>query len=203
MKTNDIKLNPDNPRNITDEALEKLKESISRDPEFMELRPIIIDKNNMVLGGNQRLKAIRALGYKEIPVNWVKKADTLTEEQYNRFILVDNAPEGMQGEWDYGKLIEDSVWNYNKPHKSDLHPTMKPVELIVNAILNSTKRNMIVSDYFLGSGSTLIACEKTNRFCYGIEKDPNYCDVIIKRWQDYTGKQAINLKTGEIFGKKQ
>lgn len=83
-----------------------------------------------------------------------------------------------------------SVWDYNKPLKNDLHPTMKPVELVVNAILNSTERNMKVYDPFLGSGTTLIACEKTNRSCYGFEIDPDYCDVIVRRWEEYTGNKA-------------
>ena len=70
---------------------------------------------------------------------------------------------------------------------------MKPVELIVNAVLNSTDKNMTVADYFLGSGSTLIACEKTNRRCYGMEIDPQYCQVIIQRWAEYTGKDEIKI----------
>lgn len=91
----------------------------------------------------------------------------------------------------YGKGSQDkSVINIDKPLKNELHPTMKPVELVVNFILNSTKKEMIVIDMFLGSGTTLIACEKTNRKCYGIELDPHYCDVIIKRWEEYAGKEA-------------
>lgn len=86
-----------------------------------------------------------------------------------------------------------SVWNYDKPVKNDLHPTMKPVELIVNAILNSTERNMSVGDYFAGSGPTLIACEKTNRKCYGMELDEKYCQVIIQRWCDYAEKTEIKI----------
>jgi len=90
------------------------------------------------------------------------------------------------------KLEQEStvVWE-DRPTKSDLHPTMKPTRLIVRFILNSSKKNQIVTDLFLGSGSTLIACEKTNRKCYGMELDPHYCDVIIKRWEDYTGKKAV------------
>ena len=91
----------------------------------------------------------------------------------------------------YGKGEQKtSVWNIAKPLKNDLHPTMKPIELIENAILNSSEKGMLVVDYFLGSGSTLIACEKTDRCCYGVEIDPHYCDVIIKRWEDFTGKKA-------------
>ena len=86
-----------------------------------------------------------------------------------------------------------SVWDIDKPIKNDLHPTMKPIELIVNAILNSTLENMIVYDCFLGSGSTLIACEHTKRKCYGMEIDEHYCGVIIERWQKYTNKKAIKL----------
>jgi DNA modification methylase len=93
-----------------------------------------------------------------------------------------------------------STWEINKPHKNDLHPTMKPVELMENACLNSTKKDQVVLDLFGGSGSTLIACEKTNRHCMMMELDPKYCDVIIKRWQDFTGKQAFLESTGKSFG---
>lgn len=90
-------------------------------------------------------------------------------------------------------LHKTSVWEINKPRASLEHPTMKPVELIENALLNNSKIGDIVLDLFLGSGSTLIACEQLNRKCYGMELDPHYCDVIIKRWEDFTGKQAVKL----------
>ncbi len=86
-----------------------------------------------------------------------------------------------------------SVLDFAKPLKNDLHPTMKPVALIENFILNSTLKDMLVCDYFLGSGSTLIACENTNRICYGMELDPHYCDVIIKRWETLTGGKAVKV----------
>jgi DNA modification methylase len=91
-----------------------------------------------------------------------------------------------------------SVWNINKPTKSDLHPTMKPIALIINALQNSSERESLVADLFLGSGSTLIACEKTMRICYGMEISEHYCSVIIKRWQDFTGQKA-NL-IGDLCG---
>lgn len=90
--------------------------------------------------------------------------------------------------------FKTSVWEVNKPLKNDLHPTMKPVELIENAILNSSGKGQLVSDPFLGSGSTLIACEKTERKCYGIEIIPLYCDVTIKRWEEFTGHKAELIK---------
>ena len=87
--------------------------------------------------------------------------------------------------------FKKSVWEIPKPSRSDLHPTMKPIALIENALLNSSEKGDICFDGFLGSGSTLIACEKTGRKCYGMEIDPIYCDVIVKRWEKYTGKKAI------------
>ena len=72
-----------------------------------------------------------------------------------------------------------------------LNPTQKPVALAERAILNSTKPNNIIIDFFGGSGSTLLACEKNGRNARIIELDPRYCDVIIKRWEDYTGKKAV------------
>jgi len=89
---------------------------------------------------------------------------------------------------------QTEVWEFDRPLNSKLHPTMKPVELCSYAIKNSSKNNTRVLDLFLGSGSTLIACEKTNRKCYGMEIDPHYCDVIVKRWEDYTGKQADRIR---------
>lgn len=99
---------------------------------------------------------------------------------------------GKTDAW-YGDKTQSTLWNVSKPSKSEEHPTMKPIELITKALINSSKEEDIVLDLFLGSGSTLIACEKTNRICYGMELDPKYCDVIIKRWEDYTGQEAVKV----------
>lgn len=87
------------------------------------------------------------------------------------------------------------VWEFPRPKKSELHPTMKPIELCANALKNSSKIEDIVLDLFGGSGSTLMAAEQTQRKCYMMELDPKYCDVIIKRWETYTGEEAILLTT--------
>lgn len=93
-----------------------------------------------------------------------------------------------------------TVWNFGGYDKSNnLHPTQKPTFLPEEAIGNSTEKNAVVLDLFGGSGSTLIACEKTNRHCRMMELDPVYVDVIIKRWQDYTGQDAINAETGKTY----
>ena len=98
-----------------------------------------------------------------------------------------------------GKRI-GSVWKVNKDGASTyLHPTQKPVALPEEAIDKTTRCGDLVLDLFGGSGSTLIACEKTNRVSYNMELDPKYCDVIIKRWQEFTGKEAIHEATGEVY----
>ena len=98
----------------------------------------------------------------------------------------------------YGTLnitTETNLWDI-KRDSNYKHPTQKPVALSVRAINNSLLQNRICYDPFLGSGSTLIGCEKTKRICYGFELEPKYCDVIIKRWENFTGKKA-KLENGQ------
>ena len=96
----------------------------------------------------------------------------------------------------YGDRSNFDIWHIDRTAKNELHPTMKPIELCVTAIRNSSVEDDIVFDGFLGSGSTLIACEQTNRICYGMEIDNRYIDVIIKRWQTFTGNEAIRISDG-------
>jgi len=428
MEIKELKLNPNNPRQINDDKFKKLCESIKSFPKMMELRPIVVDKDKMILGGNMRYKALQELGFTEIPDNWIKIADELTDEEKKRFIVEDNLP---FGEWNFDELanqyeiddllewgfdekdlkielpveeddvpevqeeavsklgeiyqlgnhrlmcgdatkIEDveklmdgqkadmvftdppynvdytggmgtheknerkgilndkmsdddfykflsdvcrniiqstvggiyicmssseldklknafeeagghwqsfiiwvknnftlsrsdyqhlyepilygwnknttnhyfigyrdnpnvwedlreiktkydgkntiikfqgyevkikgkaegevkrkkqktDIWRYDKPTRSDEHPTMKPVRLCANAINNSSTVKGSVLDLFGGSGSTLIACEQLNRKCFMMELDPKYIDVIIKRWENFTGNKAKKL----------
>jgi DNA modification methylase len=89
--------------------------------------------------------------------------------------------------------VETDIWDYDKPSRNKEHPTMKPIKLCARAIKNSSRVGDIVLDTFGGSGSTLMACEQTNRKCYTMELDPRYVDVIIKRWIQFTGEKAIKL----------
>ena len=98
----------------------------------------------------------------------------------------------------YGKK-STSVIDCNRPLKNDLHPTMKPIELLEKLIRDGSLPNQNVYDPFLGSGSTLIACEKQNRKCFGFELDTTYCDTIIQRWQNFTGKEAIHEQSGKRY----
>jgi len=374
-KISAIKRNPNNPRILKDDKFVKLTQSIKDFPQMLEIRPIVVNDDMIVLGGNMRLKACKEAGLKEVPV--IKVSD-LTEEQQREFIIKDNVGFGewdwdlLANEWDtdlledwgldldfdpaddnegltdedavpevpeepvsklrdiwllgehrvmcgdstnggdvallmngstadmvftdppYGisydsksskheiiknddvflegwiPLVEEyskgfvfmwtgyqvvgkwlniteafgditnmiiwskgggglgdlykrfatdfeialvwnrgaelkdkrigSVWEINKDAgASYVHPTQKPVELIEKALINCSKSKDLVLDLFLGSGSTLIGCEKKGRDCYGMELDPKYVDVIVKRWQEYTGNTAVHAESGEQF----
>ena len=395
-KISAIKRNPNNPRILKDDKFAKLTQSIKDFPQMLDIRPIVVNDDMIVLGGNMRLKACKEAGLKEVPVI---KVNDLTEEQQREFIIKDNVGFGewdwdlLQAEWDndlledwglgldfdpvddkegltdeddvpevtenpvskvgdiwllgehrvmcgdstnggdvallmngekadmvftdppYGvdikgkftgtilndnlqgdefinfltscfenlnqynngnlyisyeiknqtlfekalencgfKFDEIIIWNkdsasfysknkYNRKYEPIFfiengkelkcepdvnvwdfaksssfasrdennkrfnekgnflvaHPTTKPIGLISKALNNSTSLNNLTLDLFLGSGSTLIASEKKGRKCYGMELDPKYVDVIIKRWQDYTGKKAIHAESGVCF----
>jgi len=396
MLLNELKLNPDNPRTIKKEKLEKLAQSIKDFPKMMIKRPIVYDENKVIIGGNMRYRAIQSLGMTEIPDEWTSDASDFTPEERHRFIMQDNAemgehdwdlvanqyeledleawgidvpyadsdteveedeapevsseppvselgvvyqlgrhrvmcgdstndlptlmdgtkanllvtdppygvsyadknaflnsispgnrnqtkiendhmkPEEMKEFWTesfgaifaylesdasfyitspqggelllllqslydigfpsrhmiiwsknnhvlgrcdynykhepilygwlekhkfYGNGIQKtSVWNIDKPHQSKEHPTMKPVELFAECILNGTEKNQVVLDAYLGSGTTLIACEQTDRTCYGMELDPKYVDVIRKRYAKFIGEEDWEAVTPAIQG---
>ena len=90
---------------------------------------------------------------------------------------------------------QTTIWRFDRPFRSEYHPTMKPIALISYPIKNSSKIGDIVLDLFGGSGSTLIACEQIDRICYMMELDERYCDVIIKRWESLTGQKALKLES--------
>ena len=375
-KISKIKRNPNNPRILKDDKFNKLVRSIKEFPQMLDIRPIVVNDDMIVLGGNMRLKACKEAGQKEVPV--IKVGD-LTEEQQREFIIKDNVGFGewdwemLANEWDtealedwgleiefdsidddnegltdedevpdepenpiskfgdvwllgnhrimcgdstsaddvallmngntanmiftdppygvdydginndsrdgladlldkafgnyvdfsesgsaiycfhsdrcadifheifrkyfhfssmiiwaknsltlsqtdyqsqhepclygwikdgthnwYSDRKQTSVWNIDKETVKG-HTTPKPVEIIERAVSNSSKINDLVIDLFLGSGSTIIGCEKKNRRCYGMELDPKYIDVIIKRWQDFTGQDAVLESTKEKF----
>ena len=87
----------------------------------------------------------------------------------------------------YADRKQTTIWEFEKPKKNDVHPTMKPVALIAYCIMNSSMSNTLILDPFLGSGTTLIASEQIDRSCYGLELDPKYCDVIVNRYIEVTG----------------
>lgn len=387
VKISQVKRNPENPRLIKDNKFHKLVKSIKEFPEMLDIRPIVVNKDMIVLGGNMRLKACQEAGLKEVPVI---QADTLTAEQQREFIVKDNVGFGewdwdmIANEWDaeqlddwgldlpvdfnvveeeaeednyvepdnlkvdvvLGDLIEigehrllcgdstdsdqvaklmngekadmvftdppyninygnikhpkfkvrdiendnmskndfksfvqgfvsniklfcdgivycwsgqgedgrimftvldenlhhsttiiwnkdqftlgrgkyqnkyepcwfgwvesgktftddrtlTNVWDYKRPQRSDLHPTMKPIELCENALNHASKKRNKVLDLFLGSGSTMVAAHQLKRKCYGMELDPKYCQVIIDRMQKLDNNLIIKINGKEYGG---
>ncbi|WDU57825.1 site-specific DNA-methyltransferase [Pseudemcibacter aquimaris] len=131
---------------------------------------------------------------------WAKNTFTLGRSDYQRQYepILYGWKEGNERYW-CGARDQGDVWFYNKPRKNDLHPTMKPVDLVVRAIKNSSKTKDIILDPFGGSGSTLIGAEHTGRQARLIELDPQYVDVIIKRWQEMTGLDAIHAEHQKTY----
>lgn len=131
---------------------------------------------------------------------WAKNHFTMGRSDYQRQYepMLYGWKEGNDHFW-CGDRNQSDVWFVNKPIRNDLHPTMKPVELIERAIRNSSKTQDVIFDPFGGSGSTLIACEKTQRQARLIELDPKFVDVIIRRWQDYMGEKAVLASEKKTF----
>ena len=149
------------------------------------------------------ISAFRSAGFKQASpptIQWLKPSLTMSQGDYHS----QNEP-CLYG-WKEGSgrvRVKDrkqtTIWKCDRSGEKKVHPTMKPVELCQRAIENSSVVNGVVLDLFGGSGSTLIACEKTARDCRMMELDPKYCDVIINRWQNFTGHQATLESTGETY----
>ena len=145
--------------------------------------------------------AFRAAGGKwSTFIIWAKNTFTLGRSDYQRQYepILYGWPEGATRHW-CGDRDQGDVWHFNKPRVNDLHPTMKPVELVERAIRNSSRPGDVVLDPFGGSGTTLIAAEKSGRQARLIELDPKYVDVIVRRWQEYAGAQAVREADGVKF----
>lgn len=140
-------------------------------------------------------KAMMAAGFKLAQCCvWVKQTMVLGRQDYHwqhEPILYGWKP--TAGHHWYADRKQTTVWPFDRPARSEAHPTMKPVDLIAYPIQNSSQAGDIVFDPFGGSGSTLIACEKTGRKARLMEIDPKYCDVIVKRWEEFTGKKAERI----------
>jgi len=155
----------------------------------------MVDKNLDVV-----VRSLKESGiYVNLFIIWVKNQAPITWNRYhNKHEIMIYAGEGAKptspkSRW-YGPNNEVTVWEIDKDaHSSYEHPTQKPVALAERAIKNSSAIKQLVLDPFGGSGSTVIACEKLNRRCFMLEIAPHYCDVIIGRWQNFTGRKAVKL----------
>ena len=133
---------------------------------------------------------------------WREGAGHYFIEEFNHTTVIEDKVDlAKMKKEDMKKMLEEilaskvptTVIHENKPSKNDLHPTMKPIKLIAQLVRNSSKKGELVLDLFGGSGSTLITCEQLGRRCNMMEYDPVYADVIIKRWENYTGKKAVKI----------
>ena len=137
-------------------------------------------------------KAFREAGEKwSTFVIWAKNSFTLGRSDYQRQYepILYGWKEGTTHHW-CGARNEGDVWFVNKPFRNELHPTQKPVEVVQRAIRNSSQRGDIILDPFAGSGTTMLACERTGRHARLLELDPAYADVIVNRYEQFTGMLA-------------
>ncbi len=145
---------------------------------------------------------------------WVKEnagQGSLYRSQHELIFIFKNGKKAHRNNIQLGQYgrHRTNVWSYRRVNSlsrstdegnlSNVHPTIKPVELVADAILDCTARNDIVLDPFLGSGTTLIAAQRTGRVCYGMELEPNYVDTTVRRWQSFTGENAVQESTGRTF----
>jgi len=135
IKLDTIKVNPDNPRWISETSFEGLKKSIKRDPKFLKYRAVVVDKDRVVKAGNQRLRALLELGYIEVPDEWIINAEDLSEEELKRFMFIDNPPKGMSGAYDNDILAND----YEVPELIDIG--FSPEELGIDTELPEKESN--------------------------------------------------------------
>lgn len=162
-------------------------------------------KHNLIWVKNRMCFSMGRLdySYKHEPVfyTWTKKHNFFGG--YDSTVIDDTTPIDKMTKSELKEMVRayrskepESVIYCDKPMKSELHPTMKPIKLIARFVINSSKKGDPICDIFGGSGSTMIACEQLGRRCYMMELDPHYCDVIIDRWEKFTGKKAKKIEEG-------
>lgn len=133
-------------------------------------------------------------------VIWAKHTFTLGRSDYQRQYepILYGWRDGSRHYW-CGDRNQGDIWYINKPHRNDAHPTMKPVELVERAITNSSRKGDVVVDPYAGSGTTVLACERTGRRACVVEIEPRYADVVVRRWQQYSGQVALLDQGGWNF----
>ncbi len=148
------------------------------------------------------ISAFKQVGYKISQcLIWKKQSIVMGRKDYHCIHepILYGWKEGSKHSW-YSDRRQSTILEYDRPTVSTDHPTMKPIALLSYLIGNNSKEGDIIGDCFLGSGSTLIACEMTDRVCVGHELDPKYCDVIVRRWVTYmteNEKQFVVKKNGK------
>jgi len=189
MKLSKIKSNPNNPRIIKDDKFEKLKKSIQDFPKMMELRPMVINADSIVLGGNMRFKALKELGYKEVPDEWVKRAEDLTEDEQRQFIIKDNV--GF-GEHDWEILVTE--WGAEELSNWGLEVPNWSAGLDVN---NMTDENIDIEEEFDAIG-TMDGKQRVVFLFDGPEEAESYLNSLKVGFKKHNMAWQVNLCTQSI-----
>ena len=205
MKLTEIKSNPNNPRVIKDHKFEKLKKSISEFPKMMELRPMVINEDNIVLGGNMRLKALKDLGYKEVPEEWVKRASDLTEEETRRFIIADNVGFGehdwemLANEWDTEELedwgldgfpFDEEVTELEAEEDDYTEPDNIQVDVVLGDLIEIGEHRLLCGD---STDSDQVAKLMNGQKADMVFTDPPYGVNYQSNWRNNKSKSKFDI----------
>ena len=202
-KLSSIKPNPSNPRIIKDEKFEKLKQSITDFPQMMELRPMVVDESNTLLGGNMRFKALQDLGYKEIPDTWITKASELTEEQKKEFIIKDNVGFGeweweqLANEWDVEQLTE---WGLDIPDYAIAQPEAEEVDY---EIPDTIETDIVLGDLFEIGQHRLLCGDSTQTDTFKALFGEQLADLVVTDPPynvNYEGSNGLKIKNDNMGG---
>jgi DNA modification methylase len=195
IKITDIKTNPNNPRLIKDEKFAKLVKSINEFPKMMELRPLVVNADNVILGGNMRFKALTDLGYKEVPSEWIKRAEDLTDEETRRFIIADNVGFGehdwevLANEWDVQELEDwgldgfpfEDVTELEAEEDDYTEPDNMQVDVVLGDLIEIGEHRLLC-----GSSTEIDTWEKV--------MDGELCDLVVT---DPPYNVALGMETVE------
>ena len=201
MKLKDIKPNPNNPRVLRDDKFQKLKQSITEFPKMLSLRPMVIDENNVVLGGNMRLRALQELGFTDIEEAWVKRSSDLTEEEKKRFIIADNV---AFGEWDWDTLANDwevvdlEAWGLDIPQFDTVESEeLEAIEDDYDLPEGGIETDIVIGDFFEIGNHRLLCGDSTQTDTYQKLMNGELADMVITDPPynvNYVGKTKDSLK---------
>ena len=182
MKLKDIKPNPNDPRVLRDDKFQKLKQSIQEFPKMLSLRPIVIDENNVVLGGNMRLRALQDLGFTDLDDSWVKYANDLTEEEKKRFIIADNV---AFGEWDWETLANDwdvadlEAWGLEIPNFDEEPEQLEASEDDYDVPEGGMETDIVIGDLFEIGEHRLLCGDSTDASDVAFLFDGKLADMVM------------------------
>lgn len=205
MDIKELKINPKNPRKFDKATIDKMVKSITEFPKMLSLRPIVIDDDGTVLGGNLRLKALHAAGFEEIPDDWVRKASELTEEEKKRFIIADNVQFGewdydeLTSEWDAGQLADwglelPTISNEVEAHEDDYEiPDEIKTDIVLGDLFEFYKNGKILHKLLCGDSTD---AEQVARLMNGEKADMVFTDPPYGMHLDVSNSNNLGCKDG-------